>query len=113
MDRSLLEESAEYPAQKKPRKSELAKVSGKWSRREELIAEQLIVKFINGSLSDCEQGCTLRAYLSKKLECAPMRISKKFSGQNLGKVLMLHRTPSVELKYHVISYILCLLFQSM
>lgn len=88
MDSAASDGGEPYPVNKKPRKAELdAKVSGKWSRREELIAEQLIVKFINGSLSDCEQGCTLRAYLSRKLQCAPMRISKKFSGQNLGKLV--------------------------
>jgi hypothetical protein len=75
-----------FVASRRQRKVEWAKVAGKWTRREELYAGQLIKNFINGTLTDCQEGCTLRAYLARKLECAPMRISKKFSGQNLGKV---------------------------
>jgi hypothetical protein len=75
-----------FAATRRQRKVEWAKVAGKWTRREELYAGQLIKNFVNGTLPDCQEGCTLRAYLARKLECAPMRISKKFSGQNLGKV---------------------------
>ena len=41
---------------------------------------------------DCENGCTLRAYLSRKLHCAPMRISKKFAGKSIGKHVFLARS---------------------
>jgi len=64
--------------------------SGKWSPEEETFANRLIVEFESGSLLDCEDGCTLRSYLAKKLNCAPMRISKKFAGQCIGKVLNDH-----------------------
>lgn len=59
--------------------------SGKWSPEEEQFAQHLIHEFELGVLTDCEEGCTLRSYLAKKLNCAPMRISKKFAGQCIGK----------------------------
>lgn len=60
--------------------------AGKWTLEEEELASKLIYDFEIGNLSDCKEGTTLRWYLSKKLSCAPMRISKKFSGQCIGKV---------------------------
>ena len=60
--------------------------SGKWIREEEIYAEALIDLFEKGLASDCTSGCTLRAYLSKKLHCAPMRISKKYAGKGIGKL---------------------------
>jgi hypothetical protein len=60
--------------------------SGKWSEEEIMFAKHLIAAFENGNLKDCEDGSTLRAYLSKKLNCSPMRISKKFAGKCIGKV---------------------------
>lgn len=63
----------------------LNKKSGKWSADEEELANLLIEEFQRGSLSDCEDGCTLRSYLAKKLSCAPMRVSKKFSKGRIGK----------------------------
>jgi hypothetical protein len=60
--------------------------SGKWSLEEESFANRLVYEFENGWLSDCEEGCTLRSYLAKKLNCAPMRISKKFAGRCIGKL---------------------------
>lgn len=60
--------------------------SGKWSVEEETFANRLIVDFECGLLTDCEDGCTLRSYLARKLNCAPMRISKKFAKLCIGKV---------------------------
>lgn len=60
--------------------------SGKWTSEEENFANRLIVEFEAGSLHDCEEGCTLRSYLARRLRCAPMRISKKFAGRCIGKV---------------------------
>lgn len=60
--------------------------SGKWTVEEETFAKKLIIDFEAGNLADCADGCTLRAYLSRKLNCAPMRISKKYAGQCIGKV---------------------------
>lgn len=60
--------------------------SGKWTVEEEKFACYLIEQFELGRLSDCENGITLRSYLAKKLNCAPMRISKKFAGKCIGKV---------------------------
>lgn len=63
--------------------------SGKWTSEEESYANKLISEFEAGTLVDCIEGCTLRAYLAKRLNCAPMRISKKFAGQCIGKVFLL------------------------
>jgi len=63
------------------------KICGKWSLKEEYYAQELITAFENGILDDCEEGRTLRSYLSMKLNCSPMRISKKFAGQSIGKVI--------------------------
>lgn len=59
---------------------------GKWSDEEELFASNLINLFELGKLTDCKERTTLRSYLSYKLNCSPMRISKKFAGKCLGKV---------------------------
>jgi hypothetical protein len=53
---------------------------GKWTSEEEAYAELLIKEFEQGTVEGCENGCTLRSFLSKKLHCAPMRISKKYAG---------------------------------
>jgi hypothetical protein len=60
--------------------------SGKWSSAEESFANQLVKDFERGLLDDCEEGCTLRSYLARRLNCAPMRISKKFAGRCIGKL---------------------------
>jgi hypothetical protein len=59
--------------------------SGKWTKEEEVYADALIEKFESGTLTDCAKGRTLRAYLSKKLNCIPMRVSKKYGGKCIGK----------------------------
>jgi hypothetical protein len=59
--------------------------AGKWTPEEERFTEELIKRFDNGSLSDCEDGTTLRSYLSMKLNCIPMRVSKKYGGLCIGK----------------------------
>eukprot|EP01041_Mallomonas_annulata_P001776 gene1776-3437_t len=61
--------------------------SGKWSQEEESFANRLVLEFESGWLKDCEDGCTLRSYLARKLNCAPMRISKKFAGRCIGKLV--------------------------
>eukprot|EP01035_Chromulina_nebulosa_P027700 gene27700-36455_t len=66
---------------------------GKWTREEENYADRLISDFEAGILSDCEDGCTLRSYLAKSLNCAPMRISKKYSGQRIGKLVFSKKQP--------------------
>lgn len=53
---------------------------GKWTAQEEQYALFIIKQFEKGTLRECENGITLRAYLSRKLHCAPMRISKKYAG---------------------------------
>lgn len=58
---------------------------GKWTPEEEAYADALIEKFEAGTLMDCPAGKTLRAYLSQKLNCIPMRVSKKYAGQCIGK----------------------------
>lgn len=60
--------------------------AGKWTQQEEDFAKKLILEFEAGTAKDCEDGCTLRAFLAKKLNCSAMRISKKFAGKVNGKV---------------------------
>lgn len=79
--------------------------SGKWSPEEEALALQLIHEFEAGTLppSECPNGCTLRSFLSKKLSCAPMRISKKFAKKQIGKVF--HIVPSPVFLYNAYSFV--------
>ena len=59
---------------------------GKWTTEEENYANRLIQEFKAGLLP-LTDGTTLRTFLSKLLNCDPMRISKKFVGMNcIGKV---------------------------
>jgi hypothetical protein len=68
----------------KARKANLRR--GKWTTEEEFYANRLIFEFKLGLLP-LTDGTTLRTFLSKLLNCDPMRISKKFVGQNcIGKV---------------------------
>ena len=58
---------------------------GKWTQEEEAYVERVIRDF-NGGLLDAAPGTTLRSYLSDKLNCDPMRITKKFTGDaSIGK----------------------------
>lgn len=59
---------------------------GKWTAEESAYCDRLIGEFKKGNLPLAE-GTTLRAFLSKLLHCDPMRISKKYTGdQCIGKV---------------------------
>lgn len=49
-------------------------------QEEEEYADFLMDEFDAGMSLNVEQGSTLRAYLSRRLFCSPMRISKKFAG---------------------------------
>jgi len=58
---------------------------GKWTPEEEAFAERLIKEFDRGYL-DIQCGTTLRNFLSSKLNCDPMRITKRYSGSSaIGK----------------------------
>ena len=58
---------------------------GKWSAEEEIYALAAIHDFNAGCL-DAPAGITLRGYLSDRLQCDPMRITKKFHGDaSIGK----------------------------
>ena len=65
---------------------------GKWTAEEEAYANRLIQEFKAGLLP-LTDGTTLRTFLSKLLNCDPMRISKKFVGSNcIGKQVFRRRT---------------------
>ncbi|CAJ1953556.1 unnamed protein product [Cylindrotheca closterium] len=65
---------------------------GKWTQEEEAYANRLIQEFKAGLLP-LTDGTTLRTFLSKLLNCDPMRISKKFVGGNcIGKQVFRRRT---------------------
>jgi hypothetical protein len=78
----------------KPKGSRKFRRSGKWSAEEEALAIQLIVEFENGTFATdvCSSGCTLRSFLSRRLMCAPMRISKKFAKKQIGKLMYTPRS---------------------
>ena len=68
---------------------------GKWTTEEEAYATRLINEFKSGLLP-LTDGTTLRAFLSKLLNCDPMRISKKFVGINcIGKQVFRRRVADV------------------
>jgi hypothetical protein len=68
---------------------------GKWTPEEEAFASRLIVEFKAGLLP-LTDGTTLRTFLSKLLNCDPMRISKKFVGSNcIGKQVFRRRSADV------------------
>jgi hypothetical protein len=68
---------------------------GKWTPEEEAYASRLIVEFKAGLLP-LTDGTTLRTFLSKLLNCDPMRISKKFVGSNcIGKQVFRRRSADV------------------
>ena len=59
---------------------------GKWTYEEEAYATRLIRDFKAGILP-LRDGASLRAYLADKLNCEPMRITKKFARTDcIGKV---------------------------
>lgn len=70
---------------------------GKWSAEEEAFTARLIQNFDAGLLPSLENGTTLRAFLSKKLNCSTMRISKKFAGKKcLGKQIYVRKAAEGE-----------------
>lgn len=68
---------------------------GKWTPEEEAFTTCIINDFTKGFLP-LAPGTTLRSYLSEKLNCDPMRITKKFAGAScIGKQVFqpCERTP--------------------
>lgn len=62
-----------------------ARRRGKWTVEEEEYVARVIQDFNSGFLN-APAGYTLRSYLSDKLQCDPMRITKKFTGEScIGK----------------------------
>lgn len=86
-------------------------LGGKWTAEEEAYAAVLIQHFRTGALQDCEDGTTLRSYLAEKLECIPMRISKKFAGIKIGKEIFRRGPTSAEVAMQL-NYIRELFVQS-
>ena len=77
---------ANVAQESRPKQSKHGLRRGKWTNEEELYANRLIQEFKAGLLP-LTDGTTLRTFLSKLLNCDPMRISKKFVGMNcIGKV---------------------------
>ena len=71
------------PGSPTPPKKKLRR--GKWTPEEEMFVERIIRDF-NAGLLDVPAGTTLRTFLSQKLNCDPMRITKKFTGAScIGK----------------------------
>lgn len=80
----------------KPSKQPTLLRRGKWTPEEEEYATRLINLFKSGLLP-LTDGTTLRNFLSKLLNCDPMRISKKFVGNNcIGKQVFRRKVSEVE-----------------
>ena len=81
---------------------------GKWTDEEQAYAAQLIHDFEAGLLP-LKNGTTLRAFLAKKLNCGPMRISKKYHGNQVTCALVGSRcTVPVALEKISSNYLLAL-----
>ncbi|KAH9114675.1 hypothetical protein AeMF1_011253 [Aphanomyces euteiches] len=75
---------------------------GKWTDEESRYAEQMTYYFKEGLLP-LEKGTMLRMYLAEKLNCEPMRITKKFTGDEcIGKQIFrpLPPSPTLEQRIH-------------
>lgn len=60
--------------------------TGQWAREEEEYALKIFDLFQKGIAPNIPDGVTMRALLATVLNCSPMRVSKKFSGeQAIGK----------------------------
>ena len=53
---------------------------GRWSAEEEAYADKVFELFNAGSVPNCPEGTMFRSLLVGLLNCAPMRVSKKFFG---------------------------------
>ena len=77
---------AAQPPQHYPQPQEVNRRLGQWTREEEAYAEKVAELFKTGRVPNCPEGTTMRALLADLLNCAPMRVSKKFSGERaIGK----------------------------
>jgi hypothetical protein len=81
---TLLKSKMSRQLQQPKEKKELRK--GKWTPEEEEYASRIIYFYQNGILQ-LPEGVTLRSYLAERLNCDPMRITKKIAGASccLGK----------------------------
>jgi len=66
-------------AESNPKKTRQRLRKGKWTIEEEEYTSRIIQYFSTGFLT-LPDGATLRSYLAEKLNCDPMRITKKFTG---------------------------------
>uniref|UniRef100_M4BRS2 Uncharacterized protein n=1 Tax=Hyaloperonospora arabidopsidis (strain Emoy2) TaxID=559515 RepID=M4BRS2_HYAAE len=74
---------------------------GKWTEEESRYAAQLTHYFKKGLLP-LERGTMLRLYLSQKLNCEPMRITKKFTGgECIGKQVFRPCSPTPESRVRI------------
>ncbi|POM60778.1 hypothetical protein PHPALM_30338 [Phytophthora palmivora] len=74
---------------------------GKWTEEESRYAAQLTNYFKEGLLP-LERGTMLRLYLSQKLNCEPMRITKKFTGgECIGKQVFRPCSPTPDSRVRI------------
>ncbi|KAJ8613120.1 hypothetical protein CTAYLR_004806 [Chrysophaeum taylorii] len=78
--------------------------TGQWTVAEMAFANKVIEYFDKGSLPNCTNGTTLRALLADILHCSPMRISKKYAGDDaIGKrtfTKLSEELRALELEFH-------------
>lgn len=60
--------------------------AGQWTREEEDYAAKIGDLFAKGIVPNVPEGMTMRSLLATLLNCSPMRVSKKYSGEHaIGK----------------------------
>ena len=74
--------------------------SGKWTKEEEVYADTLIELFDKGQVDE-RNGSSLRGFLSRKLHCTPMRISKKYAGKGIGKLVFSSKNSGIGFHVHI------------
>jgi len=90
--RAVASTTTAHVPKRQTKRRDTIKRRGKWTPEEENYAKRVIEEFQDGLLPLAD-GTTLRTFLSKLLNCEPMRISKKFVGDSgIGKQVFRRRS---------------------
>lgn len=79
METSSMDSQSDHANEETSKSDKRTLRKGKWAVEEEEYTSRVIQHFSAGLLT-LPEGATLRSYLAEKLNCDPMRITKKFTG---------------------------------